>query len=219
MRNGILFTILAALVLSHIACTPSRTIFLNEGYEKNSINSSFVVIPMKKEWAPDAVISPLSSDAKEYLYSALKATFSMNTNTSVNVIDNDTYYSYESFERKKIASDELSLEIILPPDSLLNSFPERYVYIFEGYGFREVEKTVSGSSYAGNETLTYSALLFQTEFYLLDKETKEIISWGTIGEETSFENEPQYNHYYEILSKVSKKIVSEGPFKVASPRP
>ncbi|RNC83275.1 MAG: hypothetical protein ED557_11290 [Balneola sp.] len=216
MRKNYLSLSLGVLVFA-IACAPTKTIYLDENYEKNSITSSFAVVPIQKEWVPDAVITPLTGTTKEYLYLALESGFSKSTLSPVEIFNEDVEFPVTAFERKMLDAENLSIEITLPPDSLLNSFPERYVYFLEGYGFRVAEQQTTGSSYAGNEASSYRVLMFQTEFYLYDKTTKEIISWGLVGDQAPIASDPEYNHYLDIMTRVSHKIVKESPFRVVSP--
>lgn len=205
--------LLFVLIFSQFSCSSTSTIYLDEGYQKNSLNSSFVVVPLKKDWVADAVVSPISGTVKDYLYIGLESSFRSSTANSVEIIDRDIEYPMSSFERRKLESGKMTLDVSLPPDSLLNSFPERYAYFFEGYGFRVMENNTNGSSYAGNESTIDRVLVFKTEFYLLDKTTKEIISWGVVADQTQIVDKPEFNHYLEVLTKVSKKIVSKGPFQ------
>lgn len=205
--------LLVALIFSQFACSSTGSIYLDEGYQKNSLNNSFVVVPLKKDWVADAVVSPLSGTAKDYLYIALESSFKSSTANSVEIIDRDLEFPNGSFERKKLESGKMVLDVNLPPDSLLNSFPERYAYFFEGYGFRIMENNTTGSSYAGNESTIDRVLVFKTEFYLLDKTTNEIISWGVVADQAQIVDKPEFNHYLEVITKVSKKIVSKGPFQ------
>lgn len=216
MRNKYLSLCLGVLIFG-IACAPTKTIYLDESYEKNSLTSSFAVVPLQKEWVPDAVITPLTRTTKEYLYLALESGFSKSTLSPVDVFDEEVQFPMNAFERKMLDAKDLSIEITLPPDSLLNSFPERYVFFLEGYGFRVAQQQTAGSSYAGNEASSYRVLMFQTEFYLYDKTTKEIISWGIVGDQAPIAKDPEYNHYLDIMTRVSHKIVKESPFRVVSP--
>lgn len=209
--------LIAVIAFSFYSCSSTSSIYLKEDIQKHSLNNSFAVIPMSNDWIPDAVISPMTRSTRNYLNMALASAFQTATSNSVEVIDNDIELPEGSFVRTQLVNEEMTLDVSLPPDSLLNSFPERYVYFFEGYGFRIAEKTVTGSSYAGNEPETYSVLIFQTEFYLFDKSNKEIISWGVVGDETEIVNTPEYNHYLDVMNKISRKIISNSPFPVVRP--
>lgn len=209
--------LLVVVAFFAVSCSSNNTIYLSDEYQKNSINSSFALLPLKNVWVPDAVIAPLNGTSKEYLYLALESSFRSTTTSQVDIIDREIEFPAGSFTRKKLDSDNLSIEVSLPPDELLNLFPERYVYFFEGYGFRVMEKSTPGSSYAGNEASVFKVLFFETEFYLFDKETKEIISWGQVGDQVQIVDSPEYNHYLELMDKVSRKIVSRSPFQMTKP--
>jgi hypothetical protein len=214
-----IYTITLLLIVAGIlfSCSSTSSVYLKEDIKKHSLDSSFALIPMKNEWVPDAVIAPLTGSSKEYLYIALESAFRTSTKNNIEVINKEIEFPEGSFKRTSLSNETMSIDISLPPESLLNSFPERYVYFFEGYGFRIAERTLTGSSYAGNEASTYPVLLFQTEFYLLDKETNEIISWGVVADEAEIVESPQYSHYLEVVSKVSKRILENSPFSVTKP--
>ncbi|MCG8373753.1 MAG: hypothetical protein MI700_09480 [Balneolales bacterium] len=211
MKKNHLVSATLAAVLFFVSCTSTSTVFLDENYTKNSIDSEYVLLPINKDWIPEAVISSFSNEEELNFRLALEAAFKSNFENPVYTFDQELELSASDFERVSLEAENLTIEVVLPPDNLLDIIPERYVYFFEDYGFRIAEKATTGSSYVGNESQVYTVLLFQTEFYLLDTETREIISWGLVADETQIVDVPEYNHYFRVINKVTKKIAEKSP--------
>lgn len=202
------------LSLSFLACSSTSDIYLDQEYRKGSLNNDFVVLPLKSSWVPDATTSNIGGQEEEYFYSSLQPSFSLNTPNKVEIINSDSELESPTFKRTTLKNEKVSIRVNLPPEELLNSFEEQYVYFFESYGFKVNEAQSGGTSYAGHEEITVSySLYFETEFFLLDKKTRKVISWGKIADKTSIENKkPIYNDYVNLISKVSNRILKEGPF-------
>lgn len=196
------------------ACSSSETIFLDSNYQKKSLDNDFVVLPLKSSWLPGESESKISYTDEDYFIKSLEAYFSTNTHNSVEVLNQEYDVDKADFKTQKLTTNKHSIDVNLPPKSILDSFSERFAYFFEGYDFTVSEKVVNGSSYAGQEkdVIVKRKLNFKTQFFLFDKETSEIISWGKISDDVRISDKPSYEDYEEVVKKVSNKIISESPF-------
>lgn len=201
-------------MLGFIGCSSSKNVYLKDGLQRNSLTNSFSVIALQPAWTADATIGKVTPTQLDYHNLALESSFRKATINYVTVLNDELVAPSENFERKRFTKGELSADLNILPESLLDQVGDRYIYVLESYGFRVANKTSAGSSYAGQEPETYSVLVYQTEFYLYDKLNNEVISWGVAADEAQIVDSPEYTHYLETVQKVSNTIIKSGPFKV-----
>ncbi len=202
------------LFIAVAACSTSRSFYLDEEYDKNVLSSPFVVLPFKQNWTPTATLTGIYGKESNYFYLGLDPSFTSNTPNDVKIINSDLESDKISFTPTILETENMSMNVSLPSDELLNSFSERYVYFFENYGFRIMEKKSGDISYAGLEANVYKVLYFKTKFFLLDKSNKKIVSWGEVADQVRIADKPEFPDYLELLTKISNTILQDGPFKV-----
>ncbi len=204
--------IITAFVITN--CSSTKDIYLDQEYQKSSLNSEFVVIPLKSSWLMEGSKYRINPSEEDYFYRGLERSFNNNAASDVKFIEPDFELERNKFELKKLTSKNVNINANLPPKELLDSFPERYVYFFESFGFNITQKNVAASSYAGQEkeVIVKRRLNFNTEFFLLDKQTEKIISWGKIDESKSIGEKPKFEDYQDLIDAASKQIINEGPF-------
>lgn len=198
-----------------IGCSPKSSIYLNDNFEKNRSSNSFSVLPLNQNWTPDASLKTMYTQELDYFYQALGPAFSSNTPNRIDIIKSDLDLSTEDFEKKTLGSKETNtLEVNYPSEELTNTSEDRFIYFLEGYKFQLIQKAGDRVSFAYLEQEKKLALQFESEFFLFDKNTSEIISWGTVKEETDVFGQPKFVDYLSVLTKASKNMLSESPFQV-----
>lgn len=195
-------------------CAPQRTIVLTEGVIKNTSSSSFSVVPYNQYWIPEATTKKMRAQETDFLFQALSPAFSSNTPNKVTVVKSDLKLSEPYFKKKTLTKENLQLSIHLPPDTLLEKIDNRYIYILEDYKFQFDQKTGDRVGYAYQRSADKIALQFETKFFLFDKRKSEIIAWGKVIDEHEIQGRPKFTDYLEVITKVSRQMIKESPFKM-----
>lgn len=214
MRLLKISALVVLFVTTFIACSATSNIHLDENYPKNQSTDTFAVLPFNQNWFPGAATKDMYGQEIDFFYQALDPSFSSSTSNKVQIIRSELPLAANSFKQTKLTTEKESLEVTLPPDSLLSSISERYIYFFEDYGFKMLQKPGERVSFAYLESESKLALQFETKFYLYDKNTSKIISWGKVSDNSELDGRPKFLDYLSVLTKVSQQILIDSPFQV-----